>query len=373
LSGFLVRAIFCLDVRQLAGKNETASTVARTPRLLILRIPFHHAVRYAVCGCLLLATSASWAEEPAKSKTAAGLRQQLREEVTIAWEERGLRSGLQRLSDVYGIAIFLDRRIDPGFTINAAATQQPLQSFLQQVASEAHAGITAIGPVVYVGPPETTSQLSAVAAARRQEIGKLSNEVKARLLHVASWQWDELTQPRQLLAELAHQANVKIENAAAIPLDLWPAVNLPPLAWCDRLTLLLAGFGLMFEVDQAGATVRLIHAAVHPAAEASSSAAASPPPTNRNAKPNKNAKESQGNDKLYTLTVENRAAAEVVALIAKNIGKEVQADTAVREALTQKMKFTVKDATLDYLMEMTLKPLGLRYRLTEQALVIERQ
>ena len=339
----------------------------------ILRIPFHHAVDCAFSGCLLLAASASWSQEPTKTKTAAGLRQQLREEVTITWEERGLRSGLQRLSEVYGIAIFLDRRIDPGLPINAAASQQPLQSFLQQVASEAHGGITAIGPVVYVGPLETTSQLTAMAAARRQEIGKLSNEAKARLLHVASWQWDELAQPRQLLDELASQANVKIENAAAIPLDLWPAINLPPLAWSDRLTLLLAGFGLTFEVDQAGATARLVSATIHPAVEANSNAAAAPAPTNRTAKPNKNAKESKGNDKLYTLTVENRAAAEVVALIAKNIGKEVQADTAVREALTQKVKFTVKDATLDYLMEMTLKPLGLRYRLTEQALVIERQ
>src|SRR5262249_21735676 len=136
-------------------------------------------------------------------------RQQLKEEVTITWGERGLRGGLERLSEVYGIAIFLDRRIDPGLTINAAASEQPLQSFLQQVANGAHAGITAIGPVVYVGPVETTSQLSEVAAARRQEIGKLPNDAKARLLHVASWQWAELAQPRQLLDELASQAKVK--------------------------------------------------------------------------------------------------------------------------------------------------------------------
>jgi hypothetical protein len=341
--------------------------------LLIPGTPFQYAVLYAASGCLLLAAGASSAEEPAKSKTTAGLRQQLREEVTITWEERGLRSGLERVSEVYGIAIFLDRRIDPGLTVSASVSHQPLQTFLQQVANEAHAGITSIGPVVYIAPPETASQLSAVAAARRQEIGRLSNEAKARLLHVASWQWGELAQPRQLVDELATQANVTVENAAVIPLDLWPAVSLPPLAWSDRLTLLLAGFGLTFEVTQGGSALRLgpIQTDSAPHRVAAESNASSP--TNRPAKSPKNAKKSAGSDKLYTLTVENRAASDVIARIAKDLGKEVKTDQAVREILSQKVNFTVKDATLDYLLETTLKPLGLTYRLTDQALIIEKR
>ena len=94
---------------------------------------------------------------------------------------------------------------------------------------------------------------------------------------------------------------------------------------------------------------------------------------NRPAKSPKNSKKSAQSDRLYTLTVENRAASDVVARIAKDLGKEVKTDSAVSETLSQKVKLTVKDATLDYLLETTLKPLGLTYRLTDQALIIERQ
>jgi len=329
----------------------------------------------AALGSLLLATSVIWADEPAKSKTAPALRQQLNETVSIiTWDARALRTGLARLSQVYGIGIFLDRRLDPGIPISAAASNQSLESFLKQVAAEAHASMAVVGPVVYIGPPETASPLGALAAARRQEIGKLSNDAKARLLHVAAWQWDDLAQPRQLLEDLARQASVRIENADAIPLDLWPAVSLPPLTWSDRLSLLLAGFRLTFEVDQAGTTVLLLPAATGGPVEKKTTAPSAPAEAVRTARSSKSADKSKGGEKLYTLTVENRTAAEVVALVAKNLGKELKGEPAVREALTQKVKFGVKDATLDYLLESTLKPLGLSYRLTDGALeIVERR
>lgn len=338
--------------------------------MLILRIASRHR-RIGAAGCLLLAAGVVCADEPAQAKTAPALRQQLNEVVkNITWEDRGLRSGLARLSEVYGIAILLDRRIDPGLLVSATASNQTLESFLKQVAGEANAGITAVGPVVYIGPIESTSQLSALAAARRQEIGKLSNDAKARLLHVASWQWSELAQPRQLLDELARQGRVQIENADAIPLDLWPDVSLPPLPWSDRLTLLLAGFRLTFEIDPPGTVIRLVPAPTSVATIAKSQPGSSPAETVRTAKSPKTGGKSKGGDKLYTLTVENRSANEVVTRIAKDMDKELKYEAAIGETLAGKIKLNVKDATLDYLLELTLKPLGLTYRLTDQSLEI---
>jgi hypothetical protein len=44
----------------------------------------------------------------------------------------------------------------------------------------------------------------------------------------------------------------------AVPHDLWPAADLPPLPWPDRLSLLLAGFDLTFTVDLTQRRVELV-------------------------------------------------------------------------------------------------------------------
>ncbi|MBW8883954.1 MAG: hypothetical protein JF612_04080, partial [Planctomycetia bacterium] len=56
--------------------------------------------------------------------------------------------------------------------------------------------------------------------------------------------------------------------------------------------------------------------------------------------------------------------------IAKSVGKELRYDADVLEKLKQRVTFDLKDATLDHLLETTLKPLGLRYRVTEKDLEI---
>src|SRR5438309_1812804 len=76
--------------------------------LLLFRTASHHGFLCAALGSLLLAASVNSADEPTKAKTAPALRQQLNEAASITWEERGLRSGLARVSQVHGIEIFLD-------------------------------------------------------------------------------------------------------------------------------------------------------------------------------------------------------------------------------------------------------------------------
>jgi hypothetical protein len=218
-----------------------------------------------------------------------------------------------------------------------------------------------IGSVVYIGPRETASQLTAIAAERRQEVARLSNDAKARLLKTESWQWDQLSQPRDLLRDLARQGGVTIENADAVPHDLWPAVDLPPLVWVDRMTLLLAGFGLTFGIDERGAAIRLLPARTavvvdtRQPAKQSTVAAKSP---------------KKGGEKLYTLKVANEPAGSVVSTVAKSLGKELSYGPEVVEKLKQRVTFDIKDATLDHLMQTTLEPLGLKYRITEKSLEI---
>ncbi len=72
------------------------------------------------------------------------------------------------------------------------------------------------------------------------------------------WQWDELAEPRGLVQELAREASVQIAGLDTIPHDLWPAANLPSLAWTDRMTLVLAGFGLTFQWQDQPDHIRLV-------------------------------------------------------------------------------------------------------------------
>ncbi len=72
------------------------------------------------------------------------------------------------------------------------------------------------------------------------------------------WQWEELAEPRTLVQQLAQEAKVQIEGLDEIPHDLWPAADLPPLSWTDRMTLVLTGFGLTFEWTDRADRIRLV-------------------------------------------------------------------------------------------------------------------
>jgi hypothetical protein len=368
-------------------------------------IPHRLLARLLLAWLVSLSASAR-AQNIREWKTGPAFRRELESTITRSLSQRPLREILSSVSQDAGVAIFLDRRINPDQLLEVSARDEPLQRLLSRIAEAAKAGTATVGPVVYIGPPDTASKLATVAAICRQQAGELSKDAKVRLLHVQPWKWEELSQPRELLDILAREARVRIENAETIGLDLWPAVNLPPLGWTDRLTLLLAGFGLTFEIVEQGTAVRLMPIPEtvelvkgYPTQRAGSNLAAQLKRAVPNAKirseegkiviagsqedheqierllagqsirtPGKTAP--KGGEKRYTLTVANEPAGAVMRKVAETIGKELKYDTAVVERLQQHVQFSVKEVTLDELMVTTLKPLHLTYKVTDDALVI---
>src|SRR5581483_7227994 len=117
-----------------------------------IRHASHNRTRWGVLAAGLLAGSVAVAQQPAW-KTGAAFTRQLRENVEyVAWQDRALRDGLDRLSQTYGVAIFLDRRIDPDQKLDFTARELPLEAVWQQLAAAAHAETAVIGSVVYIGP-----------------------------------------------------------------------------------------------------------------------------------------------------------------------------------------------------------------------------
>jgi hypothetical protein len=354
------------------------------------------------------------AADPVAWKTGAAFQRQLEEQFAIDWDERALSAGLDRLCEVSGVAIFLDRRIDPGQSITLTVKDQPLSSLLKQVAEAAGGGVAFVGSVVYIGPPTAASQFGTLAAIRRQQAAQLPPDARQRVLKQKAWQWQELAGPRELLTELTAEAEVRVENAERVPHDLWPAVSLPPLAWTDRMTLLLVGFGLTFELQDGGSVARLTPLPTSIALERTYTPRGNPAElakqlqtllpdvkirTTNDGKltvvgsaedhdhiermltgqgsrssqgPSQAArgKAAKGRQNVYSLKVENEPAGRVVRKVAESLGKELRYDDNLLNKLREPISLQIENASLEYLLESTLKPLGLTYRLTDKALEI---
>jgi len=340
----------------LGGKNENASTPSRTARLHGNHHASHKRHTAAAFCWFVLASGLAIAQEPVKWKSGADLRKQLDQRVTIPWQQRGLRDGLSLVSQGFGVSILLDRRIDPGQLLTLTVRDEPVELLIKQAAQAAHCETTMLGAVTYVGPPATASKLATLAAARRQDAAKLVGDTKVRLLRSEAWQWEELSEPRSLVTDLARRASISVVNADAIRHDLWPAASLPAMPWTDRLTLLLAGFDLTFQLEDRGASVRLISIPESTAIEKQDLP--------------RSAKAKKGGEKRYSLQVSNQPAGNVVQTVAQTLGRELRCEPAVMEKLKQPVTFKVENVALAELMETALKPLALSYRLTEKELAI---
>jgi hypothetical protein len=212
-----------------------------------------------------------------------------------------------------------------------------------------------------------------------------------------------LAEPRQLLLDLAGEQGLVIANPDLIPHDLWPAVDLPPLELADRLTLLLAGFDLTFERDGTSNRLKLIPLPADAEYEQSYPLAADVAESvsalkrefpklmlrregnrlfvrgkyadhqriaSRLAGSPAAATSASPDNTRFTLTVRNETAGAVVSTVARRLGKQLQVAPDVRERLAGKVSFVVSEVTLDALLERTLEPLGLTYRLTEETIEV---
>jgi hypothetical protein len=191
-------------------------------------------------------------------KTGPEFRTALDSPVGVTWSGTPLRSSLQRLARELRVACWLDRRLDPGQSIELTISNEPLDVGCQRIAARLQAGVSRVGSVVYFGPAYTTDRLATVAALRRGEVERWPANSQSRLAPRGT-RWDDLAEPRALVRATVAEAGLEVSNLErAVPHDLWPAADLPPLPWPDRLSLLLAGFDLTFTVDLTQRRVELV-------------------------------------------------------------------------------------------------------------------
>jgi hypothetical protein len=335
-------------------------------------------------------------------KTGPALRKQLETPLSLTWGDREVRGALAGLSNTTGVAIFLDRRIDPSRKLTISAADEPLKTVLLRTAEQVEGGVSLVGSAVYVGPKLAAGKLATLAALKRQEAGKFPAELRIRLAKSEAWSWDELAEPRRLLTELAERGGLRVANPELVPHDLWPAASWPALHWTERMTLLLAGFDLTYEAAGTSA-IRLVPLPAElvsektytPRGDADQAAA----DLRRNVPTAKIAVEGRTlrvwaavedhdrierllrgesvtttkvtpGQKRYSLTVENKPAGAVVKTIASQLGKKLKYDPALAEQLETEVSLKVQEVPLAELLAKTLGPLGLTYRLADDSLEI---
>jgi hypothetical protein len=340
------------------------------------------------------------AEDAIKWKTGSEFTKALREPISRERVELTLNEALHAFSRHAQVAILLDRRVDPQQLVTIEAHNLPLADELKDLARAIQLGVDTVGPVVYFGPTAAVARADALSELRRREAVATGNKA---WLATASSSWDELSEPRQLAVAIAKGAGAKLNNPEAIPHDVWPAWSGPTMSHSDRLTLVLAGFDLTFELSADGAEVRVVSAPADLTFERSydtTGVAATVGGDLKRLLPDIKLQASGANklrvtataeqhaqvadllagkrtttktavvtgEQVYTFAAENQPYRAMVDLLAKQRGLKVEASEPASEKLKQRGTVMVEKATLDAALKKVLDPIGIKFKVREKTL-----
>jgi hypothetical protein len=331
-------------------------------RALVLRLAF---------ACLFAQATLALAAEDFDWFTGPRFDQQLETHVqSLEWRSNPLRNALGSLARSQRTAIFLDRRVDPGQPVDFSVRNEALREVIQRLAQSLQLGVGRVGPVVYLGPPETANVLGEVVEMRRKEIRRWPPAVSKRLPTVQPAAWPELAEPRELILRLVRQSQLEIDGLEQVPHDLWPAADLPPLDFAEYLSLLLAGFGLTFEVDEAAPQIRLV---ALPTTVAGGSVAIGSHVERRNRDQTTGSPKTPpaaGGQVRYTLEVKHQPVGAVAKALAERLGLQIDYDPQIRDKLQELVSFRVQEVTLDDLLQALFRPAGLTYRIVGETMTV---
>jgi hypothetical protein len=349
--------------------------------------------------------SGSASQSPPRWKTGQEFARALNAVVRdVVWSAgTPVRQAVTTLAQSQGIAIVLDRRIDPDSAIELSVHDVTMYDVIEQLAAQCEAAPSYLDGVVYLLPRAARCDLASVAKDRRTEAQSLPRPIAQRFLAERAWGWIALAEPRNLLEELAREAKVTIDGAAEIPHDLWPVVDLPALAWTDRMTLVLAGFGQTFEFLEGGKRIRLVPIPV--ATMTSTTYPADLPPARLDVirtlfpqaeiaaesqqitlrgTPEEHErlrqllqKQSSGRSSnrpagktVLTLKVNSQPVDAILQTLERQLDLSFQFEDGLAERLRTRVTFDLHEATLPQLLQATLTPAGLSFRQQGDVIVI---
>jgi len=292
--------------------------------------------------------------------TGSALQKRLNESVDVVWGEIPLRRALEGLAGNKNVAVLIDRRVDPSQKIDISLNQTPLKDVLEAIAQKYGLGVSMVGPVAYFAPPEAARRVRASVALRQEDLRRLSPAVAEKFLRRKPMAWDDLAAPRELLEKLGVESGVEIAGLDRVPHDLWAAADLPPLGLIERLTLIAGQFDLTFEISADGNRITLLPVPEHIEDHERIPAPRRPAQLN----PEKSS-DTDFTLKRYTLQVVEKPIGPLLKQLAAQLKLEIKMDDkAIEQAgvsLDQRVTFSVKDATVDELLQAALQKTQLKF------------
>lgn len=365
-------------------------------------LPAIPAVRtVAAVVCVFFAAQASMvrADEPIQWKTGAEFAKALRAPIDRTRNDRPIGESLTVLSRDTGVAILLDRRVDPNQLVSIDAHGISLADELKDLASTLQLGVGTTGAVQYFGPKTTAARVEALSGLRRRDAAASGRKA---WLSTASSSWDDLAEPRELAQEIANTAGATISNPETIPHDVWAAWSGPALSHVDRLTLVLAGFELTFALSDDGKEVTIQPAPSELTFERSYDVAGIPAAISGELKrllpdikvqaggkairvtatAEQHAQVADllagkrtttktvviPGEQVYSFKAENQLIGAMVQTLARQRGFKVQAAESIVEKLKQRATVEVQKASFEEALKKVLDPVGIKYKLTDTTL-----
>lgn len=188
--------------------------------------------------------------------------QQLEKSISASWEGTPIRTLLRRLSENRKVAIMLDRNIDPTIKPVIKLQQISLHKALWQIARQIGAEVSILENVVYIGPPKRAQVLRTLIQIRSDEIvgpdSQFSKGQQFDLVKLTSLQWNDLSQPAQVLHEILKKYHIPLDAPPGLPHDLWSAASLPPADLVQQLSLILIQFDMTFAWQPEGNAIKLV-------------------------------------------------------------------------------------------------------------------
>lgn len=157
-----------------------------------------------------------------------------------------LRSALEQLCSARKVGFVIDRRLDPDKELACELLDLPLSEFLPTVLESIQAEVVVIGNSLVIGPQEPQHWLRTLAAIQRsdQQAHPGTAAITSERARQIDLRWPALSDPRQLILDLAKRGKIQITGTELIPYDQWGEGDLIGVTSGEALTVLASQYDL---------------------------------------------------------------------------------------------------------------------------------
>ncbi len=179
------------------------------------------------------------------------------EPVSATLEGSSLASILERYSEIYGFAYFIDRRVDPTTLVAGSFVDVPFVDALRKMLDDAELSFCVLnGSVLCVAPKDAAGELLLLCALRREAAAELPKNVAQRLTATIDFAVEDFAEPAATFERLASRSRLKFAGFDKTPFDRWRRAEFKNVVVSDLTTLLLFGFDVDYRYDAAEKAIR---------------------------------------------------------------------------------------------------------------------